>query len=606
MKRTLWLALTIIALANTAWAETRYLTGDWEFTNDNQAAEFQVDWPLRPTKEGAEFTLRRSDGSLFLQATIKDTHKKALFANDNMVGKYRYYHPNGKLKKEGAWDRTGTPIGLATEYSELGFPKQVIRYVDSGWYVTEKSYYEDGQLSSESTGYNGKEFKQTTFYYPDGKLKEKQYKKTQGRIVKEISDRYDRAGNIERYTEKYGDDPMLEITYNAAGTVLERTTTLVAQERYKKESYNDQGQLTDLTQYLTLDDGFKRDGQQIQSYDGKIAYSLYKKDIQQGEDKTVQDGKIISYGHYKDGKPIGDGFRLDSLAESHIRFYQYGPDEKIKTIYDVDLSYIHYDDKGMPLVTLPFNAKTRKMPQPGTIWAYSSNGKSHRQITLLSVKDNIVNYRSGDGDIQENLNEYTPVSTSEFKRKILSFPLTLGKEWKDSDQKQVKVSWGENAEWEYTYDAEAISYISGIEKITVAGGTFDTLVIERMIHWTKSNPHHNGKPMAEMICATPNCEISGYTKEILWYAPSVGRGVLKAVAISGAPQLVSDSGQEMLRSANSLVSELTYFGPQLQDNLPMPTPKYAREVSASLFTQGFPLLMNNSWEFMMIHHPLIE
>lgn len=605
MKRTLWLVLTI-ALVNTAWAETRYLTSDWEFTNDNQAAEFQLDWPLHPTKGGAEFTLRRSDGSLFLQATIKDTHKKALFAKDNMVGKYRYYHPNGKLKREGTWDKAGTPIGLETEYSELGFPKQVIRYVGNGWYVTEKSYYEDGQLSSESTGYDGKEFKETQFYYPDGKLKEKQYKKTQGRIVKEISDYYDRAGKIERYTEKYGDDPMLEITYNAAGTILEKTTTLVAQERYKKERYNDRGQLTDLTQYVTLDGGFKNDGQQIQSYSGKIAYSLYTKGIQQGEDKTVQDGKVISYGHYKDDKPIGDGFRLDSFAENRINFYQYDSDGEIKTIYSIDLNYIHYDDKGMPVVTLPFNAETRKMPEPGTVWAYSSNGKNHRQIQLVAVKDNIVSYRSGDHDIQEYLNDYTPVSTPESGRKILSFPLTLGKQWKDSYQKQVKNSWGGNAEWEYTYSAEASSYISGIEKVTVAGGTFDTLVIERFIHWTKSNPHHNGKPMTEMTCATKDCKVSGYTKEVLWYSPSIGRGVLKAVAISGAPQLVSSGGQEMRQSANSLVSELTYFGPQPQDNQQMPTPQYAREVSASFFTQGFPLVMNNTWEFMMIHNPLIE
>lgn len=604
MKRTFWLIITMV-LANNAWAETRNLTHDWEFADKNQVAEYQVDWPLQPTKEGAAFTIRRSDGSLFLQASIKDTHKKELFANDNMVGKFRYYYPNGKLKKEGTWDKTGTPIGLATEYSEQGFPKQTIRYVDGGWYVTEKSYYDNGQLSSEGIGYDGKEYKESRFYYPDGQLKERQYKKKQGGILKEIADNYDKAGKIESYTEKYGEDPRLEITYGAKGNILKRTTTLEAEERLKKESFDPQGKLTDLSQYMT-GERFQRDGQQIQSYDGKIDYSLYQNGLQQGESKTIKDGKVIFYGHYKDGKSTGDWFYLREPPENSISFYQYGPDENVINSHTVSLDYIHYDAQGMPVVTLPFKAESRILPEPGTVWAYSSDGQKSTQLKLLSVKDGIVNYQFGEHEIQENLNDYTPVSSPEPNRKILSFPLTLGKEWKGSYQKQIKVPWGEGNEWEYTYKAESSSYIAGIEKITVAGGTFDTLVIERFIHWTKSNPHHNGKPMSEMTCATKECQVSGYTQETMWYAPSVGRGVLKAVAIAADPRIMPADAQGMLQSGNSLISELTYFGPQPAENQTMAAPKYAHKVSGAAFSQGFPLMMNNTWEFMMIHSPLIE
>lgn len=66
---------------------------------------------------------------------------------------------------------------------------------------------------------------------------------------------------------------------------------------------------------------------------------------------------------------------------------------------------------------------------------------------MTEVKDNIVTYQSGMRKVKENLNDYTWVSPVEFNRQVRSFPLTLGKTWKNSYQAQIKVHAQEGTEW---------------------------------------------------------------------------------------------------------------------------------------------------------------
>ncbi len=92
--------IPLLILTHSALAETRNLTLDWHFAKDGDKTEYLLDWPLITSKNGTAFTIRDTNGNLHLQATLKDPHKKELFTTDNVIGKYRYYYPSGKLKKQ--------------------------------------------------------------------------------------------------------------------------------------------------------------------------------------------------------------------------------------------------------------------------------------------------------------------------------------------------------------------------------------------------------------------------------------------------------------------------------------------------------------------------
>ncbi len=78
-------------------------------------------------------------------------------------------------------------------------------------------------------------------YSADGKLESREYRKTQNGIIKEIIDYYDSHGKVDKYTEKYGGDPIFETTYNTSGNVLIRKIYMVAEGRAKEEQFNDRG-----------------------------------------------------------------------------------------------------------------------------------------------------------------------------------------------------------------------------------------------------------------------------------------------------------------------------------------------------------------------------
>jgi len=602
MKRAIYL-LSVITLAHSAWAETRNVTSEWQLAKEGQKTAWLLDWPANP---GEKFTLRYPDGKPYLQATLQDNNHEDLLASENMTGKYRFYYPDGKIKKEGEWDKEGTSVGLETTYNENGSPKEVKRYLDGGWSINERTYYKNGQLSYEGLNYDGEKYKESKYYYDDGKLKQKNYTKTIKNIEKEMDDYFDENGKLIKRIEKYGKDPSITITYGADGKIVERNTLMTGMARSKTETFNSEGQLTDLTQYVTKGN-LQREGEQINSYEGQTTYSTYKNGVKEGEEKTVKDGKVVRYSQFKAGKETGDSFAFDDVA--NVIFFEKHASDKQKTVsYSVGLEYITYDDKGMPHVKIPFNIDSRVLPKPGTVWEYSSDGKHSSALKLITSDDKTATWRTDHGEIKENLDTYTWIMPNQPQqdRQILSFPLTPGKEWKNSYQTRVTVPWDKGQEWGYTYKATSLSKIAGIEKITVAGGTFDTLLVTRTIHWTKSSPQHTGTLGSEMTCDTKACEVSGYTAETIWYAPEIGRAVMKAVEISGSPQVLMNNASSMLESGNVLISELTSFGPASVKDKPAPEIHYAHQVSGNAFSQGFPLMQNNTWEFLMIHSPMIE
>ncbi|WP_341517309.1 hypothetical protein [Citrobacter gillenii] len=228
-------------------------------------------------------------------------------------------------------------------------------------------------------------------YSADGKLESREYRKTQNGIIKEIIDYYDSHGKVDKYTEKYGGDPIFETTYNTSGNVLIRKTYMIAEGREKEEQFNDESQLTDLSQ---TENDYKQDGQQIQTSSRGTIFSFYENGVQQGGSKTIKDGRIIIFSRYVNGESTDDYFRMQD-DEKSIVFSHPQAEKTVNTIYRVDVNYIHYDQQGMPQVKLPFKLDSRIMPEKGTIWKYSFDGKSNRQIKMQEVKDNIVTYQFG-------------------------------------------------------------------------------------------------------------------------------------------------------------------------------------------------------------------
>lgn len=223
-------------------------------------------------------------------------------------------------------------------------------------------------------------------------------------------------------------------------------------------------------------------------------------------------------------------------------------------------------------------------------------------MTLKSVRSGLASYDLGGPNatmrIDEQIDTYTPVNaTRHGQRQLLVFPLSKGKKWSDEFSENITSHPGGDAEWQYAYHAISQSHVIGTEKRHVGAGTFDTFVIERNTAWTKRDPHSASKMLRAQHCDDADCTVTGYSKEVFWYAPSIGRAVLRAYSQSGDSDYIwNRSPEEILKDAGSLVTELVGYGRDATCGDPHP-PLLARVPSAPWY--GFALFMNNTWEFLM-------
>jgi len=247
-------------------------------------------------------------------------------------------------------------------------------------------------------------------------------------------------------------------------------------------------------------------------------------------------------------------------------------------------------------------APSRTLPTTGTTWCYSIGSPQPSTMTLKGVSAGIASYNIGGPGaitrIEEQTDTYTSVNaTRHGQRKLLVFPLAKDRKWSDEFTEEITSHLGSNAEMQFTYHAISQSHVIGTEKRHVGAGTFDTFVIERNTAWTKSHPRSSSKLLQAQQCDDADCAVTGYSKEVYWYAPSVGRAVLRAYSQSGDSDFIWNlSPDELLNNASSLVTELVGYGRAATCGDLHP-PLLARVPSAPWY--GFPLFMNNTWEFLM-------
>ncbi len=248
-------------------------------------------------------------------------------------------------------------------------------------------------------------------------------------------------------------------------------------------------------------------------------------------------------------------------------------------------------------------AQTRTLPAAGTTWCYSVGEGHMSAMTLKGVHNGIASYDIGPAGaaslkLDEQVDTYTPLNPGRNgERRLMVFPLKQGKQWEDRFDETVTTSLGGGHAWHYRYKAVASSEVIGTEKRQVGAGTFDTFVIARTTSWTKSAPGTSDAALGDMHCDDRECSVSGYSKEVFWYAPSIGRAVLRAYSQSGFPQsMFDDTSAELLKNASSLVTELAGYGDDATCKATQPT-RFAAVPSAPWF--GFALWPNNAWEFHM-------
>jgi hypothetical protein len=250
--------------------------------------------------------------------------------------------------------------------------------------------------------------------------------------------------------------------------------------------------------------------------------------------------------------------------------------------------------------TLP--AQARNLPATGTTWCYSIGAGRVTPMTLTGVTSNIASYEAGGGSapikIDEQVDTYSTLNaTRHGQRRLLDFPVVKDKRWSDEFDETVTSQLGHDASWQYHYHAVALSQVGATQKLKVGAGTFDTFVIERTTAWTKSDPHSSSAMLHAQHCDDASCSVSGFSKEVFWYAPSIGRAVLRAYTQSGDSSYVANqTPDDMLHDAGTLVTELVGYG----DNATCAAPHaslQARTPSSPWY--GFALWSNDTWEFLM-------
>jgi len=247
-------------------------------------------------------------------------------------------------------------------------------------------------------------------------------------------------------------------------------------------------------------------------------------------------------------------------------------------------------------------ADTRTLPAVGTTWCYSVGNGRVFPLTLKQVEGGVASYEAGSADalrkIDEQVDTYTTVNASrDGQFRMLAFPLSRGKSWSDEFDEVLTSELGPGMSWQYHYKAASFSEVVGTKRIKVGAGTYDTVVIERSTSWLKSQPSSSDAELRDRQCDKPECSVSGVSKELLWYAPAIGRAVLRVYSQSGHREPTDDhTPDEILKNAKAVVVELVGYGEDATCTSAH-APLLARTPSSPW--SGFAMRPNDTWEFLM-------
>lgn len=239
-------------------------------------------------------------------------------------------------------------------------------------------------------------------------------------------------------------------------------------------------------------------------------------------------------------------------------------------------------------------------PLPGTSWTYSA-GAGASSIELEAIEGGVARYRVGNGQVlHERIDAYaTPNRLREGEKRLLSFPLKVGAQWEDHYSEPGAI---EGAFGHYRYDYEEIAYsvVTGVENVDIGIGQVPAFRIERVANWRKSAP--SSGDMAGQV-REGDGSVSGTDRIVSWYAPSVGRVVLRSQTTYGLGYPLPSQGENddgpMVR-ITEMVAYRTPGGCEVTGE-----PKRAQREEDGPFP-GFAMRANDSWEYRLqrdVHCP---
>lgn len=244
--------------------------------------------------------------------------------------------------------------------------------------------------------------------------------------------------------------------------------------------------------------------------------------------------------------------------------------------------------------------------QPGTEWTYSSGRNTPPvEMKLEALRGGVADYRiNGSIPYTEKLATYTPPSQTRVgEKQLLRFPLQVGDKWTDTFTEMGEIRLRKE-HYRYRYQETATSKVAGVEEITVAAGTFRTLRVDRLARWVKDQPEALDQVKRQPLEPGLAPKAEGYTLTQMWYAPALGRAILKTTEqVGGGHKVYAAEG--LLDNPQNGVVELTAY--HAGDTVCAGSePVLAREATQHL-PLGYEVVPLNTWEWelrMVPHIPM--
>ena len=240
--------------------------------------------------------------------------------------------------------------------------------------------------------------------------------------------------------------------------------------------------------------------------------------------------------------------------------------------------------------------------QAGSRWSYTpGRDLPVSTLRLLRAEAGEAEYEvNGTAKLLENPNTYSDVNPLRHGDKVMiRFPFKLGDTWEDrfSEEGEYKTRY---EHYLYDYEEASSSKAAAIERITVAAGTFQAIRIDRTAYWVKSHPRPAEGNELSRSSESDDVKVSGATLTQLWYVPSLGRAVLKALRRVGDPHYAD--AQDLLKNANTSIIELSDYTDEHTHCANKPV-VLARQPE-QYFPIGYAVVRNDTWEwaFRMREH----
>ncbi|HFJ9664696.1 TPA: hypothetical protein ACG5JQ_000295 [Stenotrophomonas maltophilia] len=235
---------------------------------------------------------------------------------------------------------------------------------------------------------------------------------------------------------------------------------------------------------------------------------------------------------------------------------------------------------------------------PGTQWTYSGGaGLPATPMLLKAVQNGQRELEIAEGTLRrEWIDTYADVNPLRKGDKVLlRFPLKVGDQWQDRFEEPGEFN-ARSGRYRYDYEEQGQSRVTAIETVRTAVGEVSAYRIEREARWRKSNAR------AVAGADRPNAGdgvVEGLERSISWYAPDVGRVVLRR-RVSGNPAFAAYFSAED-DTDNLSITELVGFqqpgGCRIEG-----VPVQAR-VAGQVFPLHYPLVDSDTWEFRLMRDP---